>query len=102
MSGKNSLRRYLNDHRVKDVLSKKPFQDGFSLIELVVVIAVLAILSAVAIPNFLSVQKDGKVAAAKNTLATIVKECVTSDLRGTGHEFLDAQEIGRASCRERV
>ena len=91
MSGKNSLRRYLNDQRVKHVLSKKPFQDGFSLIELVVVIAVLAILSAVAIPNFLSVQKDGKVAAAKNTLATIVKECVTSDLRGTGTSFVSAQ-----------
>ena len=91
MGGKDSLRRYLNDQRVKHVLSKKPFQDGFSLIELVVVIAVLAILSAVAIPNFLSVQKDGKVAAAKNTLATIVKECVTSDLRGTGTSFVSAQ-----------
>jgi len=91
MGGKDSLRRYLNDQRVKHVLSKKPFQDGFSLIELVVVIAVLAILSAVAIPAFLGVQKDGKVAAAKNTLATIVKECVTSDLRGTGTSFVSAQ-----------
>ena len=57
------------------------YNEGFSLIELVVVIAVLAILAAVALPNFLGVQKDGQIAAAKNTLATIVKECVTQGLR---------------------
>ena len=76
----SSFSRYINDSRVKRVLSRKPLDEGFSLIELVVVIAVLAILAAVAIPNFLNVQKDGQIAAAKNTLATIVKECVTSEL----------------------
>lgn len=78
------LSRYLSDPKIRATLRKKPGQEGFSLIELVVVIAVLAILAAVALPNFLGVQKDGQVAAAKNTLATMVKECVTSGLRGTG------------------
>ena len=73
--------RYLNDSRIQRVLNRKPNEEGFSLIELVVVIAVLAILAAVALPNFLGVQKDGQIAAAKNTLATIVKECVTQGLR---------------------
>ena len=81
------LQRFLSDPRVKKALAKKPGDEGFSLIELVVVIAVLAILSAVALPNFLGVQKDGQVAAAKNTLATIVKECVVSGLRNTGTKF---------------
>ena len=62
-----------------------------SLIELVVVIAVLAILAAVALPNFLGVQKDGQVAAAKNTLATMVKECAVSGLRGTGTTWNSTQ-----------
>ena len=79
--------RYLSDPKVRATLRKKPDQEGFSLIELVVVIAVLAILAAVALPNFLGVQKDGQVAAAKNTLATMVKECVTSGLRGTGEKW---------------
>ena len=79
-----AFNRYLSDPKVRSILRKKPGQQGFSLIELVVVIAVLAILAAVALPNFLGVQKDGQVAAAKNTLATMVKECVTSGLRGTG------------------
>ena len=81
------LSRYLSDPKVRSILKKRPGQEGFSLIELVVVIAVLAILAAVALPNFLGVQKDGQVAAAKNTLATMVKECVTSGLRGTGEAW---------------
>lgn len=85
------LDQFISDPRVKKALSTKPGEEGFSLIELVVVIAVLAILSAVALPNFLGVQKDGQVATAKNTLATMVKECVTSGLRGTGTSFASVQ-----------
>ena len=81
MTQSTQFGRYLNDARIRKVLSRKPFDEGFSLIELVVVIAVLAILAAVALPNFLGVQKDGQIAAAKNTLATVVKECVTQGLR---------------------
>lgn len=87
----SNLARFANDPRVKKALTTKPWESGFSLIELVVVIAVLAILSAVALPNFLGVQKDGQVATAKNTLATIIKECVTSDLRGQGTSFASVQ-----------
>lgn len=85
------LQSFISDPRVKKALSTRPGDEGFSLIELVVVIAVLAILSAVALPNFLGVQKDGQVASAKNTLATIVKECVVSGLRNTGTSFASVQ-----------
>ena len=83
--------RFAANPRVKAVLSRKVGEEGFSLIELVVVVAVLAILAAVALPNFLGVQKDAQVATAKNTLATIVKECVTSSLRGTGTSWSSIQ-----------
>jgi prepilin-type N-terminal cleavage/methylation domain-containing protein len=87
----SNFQTFIADPRIKKTLSTRPGDEGFSLIELVVVIAVLAILSAVALPNFLGVQKDGQIAAAKNTLATIVKECVTSGLRGTGTSFASVQ-----------
>ena len=70
-----SFHAYLNSSKTKEVLSRKPGEEGFSLIELVVVVAVLAILAAIAIPSFTSIQDNAAQAAAKNTVATIVKEC---------------------------
>ena len=53
--------------------------EGFSLIELVVVIGVLAILSAVAIPSFTRIRNNAKVAAVKNSLVNIIKECMVAE-----------------------
>lgn len=63
------------------MLKKVTNNEGFSLIELVIVIAVLAILSTVAIPAFIGVRKSAKVAAAKNSLVTILKECMAAESR---------------------
>ena len=65
---------YLNSPRARKALSRKPGEEGFSLIELVVVVAVLAVLSAIAIPSFMSIA-DNRSAAAANTVATVAKEC---------------------------
>ena len=70
-----SFHAYLNSSKTKEVLSRKPGEEGFSLIELVVVVAVLAILAAIAIPSFTAIQDNAAQAAAKNTVATIAKEC---------------------------
>jgi len=84
---------YLNTNKVKKILSTKPGEEGFSLIELVVVIAVLAILSAVAIPAFQGVQANGKASAVKNALVNGVKECSVRDADGAGTEFDKAQSF---------
>ena len=85
------LQAYLSNPRTRRTLAKRRGEKGFSLIELVVVVAILAILAAVALPNFLSVSKDAQIAAAKNTLATVVKECTAQDVKGNGTELKTVQ-----------
>jgi type IV pilus assembly protein PilA len=51
----------------------KKNEKGFTLVELIVVMAVLAVISAIAVPRFLGVQEDAKVEADYSTAAMLGK-----------------------------
>ena len=61
-------------------ISKKTNNEGFSLIELVIVISTLSILSAVAIPSFICFTRKSKATAALTALTNIRKECIANKL----------------------
>ena len=90
------LKAYLQNPRTRLVLSRQPGQKGFSLIELVVVIAVLAVLTAIALPNFLGVSDDAAVRAAQQGAITAFKECQVKKARGerTTTATFDPIELG--------
>src|SRR5690606_9846535 len=52
-------------------LMKAKRQDGFTLVELMVVVAIIGLLSAVAVPNFKKYQARAKISEAKLQLAAI-------------------------------
>jgi prepilin-type N-terminal cleavage/methylation domain-containing protein len=78
-----TLMAYLKNPNTRAVLSRKPREEGFSLIELVIVVTVLAILAAVAIPAFTNISNEARVSGAKSALANLVKECAVK-LAGNG------------------
>ena len=95
------LESFLKSKRVQKTLSTKPGEEGFSLIELVVVIAVLAILSAVAIPSFTNVQANARASAVQNGLVNGIKECFVLQAENpavTNTQFADARTFASVSA----
>ena len=62
----------------KEIINRN--NKGFSLIELVIVIAVLSILGALAIPYFDSLRKKAMISAVKVNITTIAKQCLIKNL----------------------
>ena len=73
---------------------KEKDNKGFSLIELVIVISVLSILAAVAIPNFICVIRKSKATAALNALANVRKECIAKKLNNVNPSFNNSNVNG--------
>ena len=92
------LENYLQSKKVQKTLQAKPGEEGFSLVELVVVIAVLAILSAVAIPAFVGVQANARASAVKNGLVNGIKECVVKAADNQLTPFNAAQSFANVNA----
>ena len=59
--------------------------------ELAVVIAIMSILSAIAIPNYLSSKNEASVATVKANLKEIISECTLRIARNSSSAFTDTE-----------
>ena len=86
----NFSKKFSENFRLEIIITpKKQKYDsgGFSLIELVIVIAVLSILGAIAIPTFVEVRKKAMIAAVKENITLIAKQCLIQDFLDENRNF---------------
>ena len=78
--------------------SKKSVKNGFTLIELMVVVAIVGVLSAVGLPELTKAQDKAKDAAAEATAVNAAKECsillVTDSAADAKTNFAKTQATG--------
>lgn len=65
-------------------------QDGFTLIELMIVVVIIGILAAIAIPNFISMQDRAKEGSVKSNMHTIQLAAEDYAVRNIGNYAADS------------
>jgi type IV pilus assembly protein PilE len=84
---------------MKNLRRKFKKQDGFNLIELMIVIAIIALLVAVGIPSWQAMQRSGNETAATQTIQSI-RTCQSSYFGKNKGRYATFAELVRSGCLE--
>ena len=76
---------------MRKLMNKKLNKKGFTLMEMLIVVAIIAILVAIAIPTFSNALQKAKIAADEANLRALYSEKVTEYLLSDGTAKIDAK-----------
>lgn len=81
-------------NKLKDVRAKLKNSKGFTLIEMLVVIAIIGILVLLAVPSYLGYTKDANVATMQADVRVLENAALVSNIDGEGWPVTEADATG--------